>query len=333
MKKKILFILCIVFLLAGCTKNSLDTAREYIDEEDYESALEVLINIEEEDKDEESYKLLIDIYKKESNIEKLKDVLDDYFDRGYTLEEDELIVDIFSYYDNLGNKEIIKEMLSNKNYNAKLPEEIYIKNVIDENKSEKMEIIKILIEDINNDGEDEIIVTLGEKDGSETGMDLYTRLELMIFKNDGSILYHDEGIDSHSEGISEIELIDFTGDGKKEVYYIQQHYTNFVYEVISILDIKDDEVIELYSYDEEVYDFNCIRLEENTAKLFSEALRKSYIVKRNKSINIYDTSEMRVNFEGSKVREDIEGLRVGISKHYSVWDSGGAYGDVQYICI
>lgn len=203
--------------------------------------------------------------------------------------------------------------------------------LINEHKKEEMEIIEILVEDINNDGKKEIISRLGSKGENLIDENMYKRLELIVLKNDGTILHYDEGFDSHSEGDSYIELVDLTGDGKKEIYYNQQHFTNFILEVISILKFEDDKLVELYNKDREVHDYKCVRLSGYKSKVFSQEMRKSFILDRKVDISVFDTEEMRYDFDGSEIVNDIEGLKAGIVKKYSIWDHGGSYGEAHLI--
>lgn len=329
MKKRLLFICCIMFLLIGCSKDPVEEAKAYIESGEYESAKEILLNIDNKDKSQQSYDLLVDIFDKEDNIEKLEDVIEEYSKEGYEIKNDHVIVKIFSYYDDLGDSDTVKELLAKEYLNVKLPDDIYIRNIVEANRQENMEIIKVMAEDINYDGKNEIIVTLGRKDQGQIDPNLFTALQLMVFKADGTIIYNEKD-ESHSVGESVIEVFDFTGDGKNELYYKQSHFTNFIFENIRILDFKGDTVKDLYD-DEDLQDFHCVRLGENTAKVFSQAANKSFLLKRNESMDFYDTSDMRVNFLGSKLKNDKESMKGLIQESYSVWDDGGNYGEVEFI--
>ncbi|AFS77468.1 hypothetical protein Curi_c03930 [Gottschalkia acidurici 9a] len=303
--KKVLLALILILSLTGCNERQLNKAYEYLKAQEYKKAEDIFIKVSN-DKDiqnsKKAYLGLIEIYDELDDIEKLKEVLEESTKKGLKYQDENTYNKIFDYYKSIGDEKTIRYLVEDGFSNIKLPIDIYREYIINDNIGNS-EIIDIIVEDLNDDGKNEIAVALGNK-GIEYNKDSYVQVNLKVFNNKSKVIYETDEPMSHEIADIHIELGDFTGDGKPELYYNRAHSSNFTINKIEILDFRNNKVKNIYDSDSVLLDLDISTISDNQLKIFSQDKRKSYILQTDWEMNIFDTEYQRFNMGEYKVVKD-----------------------------
>lgn len=306
MKKAIMtLILAMIFLLTGCNEKQLEKANEYLHSKEYESAEKIFTKISNSKDKEDSqiaYLGLITIYDETDNIEKLKEVLEKSTKKGLEYENDSTYNKVFNYYKSKQDKQTIKHLVEDSFSYAKLPKDIYIDYIVKDNIG-NVDIIDVIVGDLTGDRKNEIVAAIGRKD-DDIDINAHVETNIKIFDSKSNVIHQTDYGQSHHVSHIEMELADFTGDGKPELYFNISHSSGFTINNVEILDFKKGKFVNIYDNDSVLMDLDISVISNNQLKIFSQEKRKSYILQTNLEMNIFSTEYQRINMGEYAVVKD-----------------------------
>ena len=286
MKKKMtlsILAMVLIFILVGCTGNSLKKAEKFIEKGELDKAEEVYTElISEDNKNFEAYDGLINLYKDSGDTAKTVNILEKAMKEGYVAKDQSIYVELLDYYMESGEVEKVDTLVKGQLKEIELPTEFYEKYIISKDTKEGMEVLDIAYGDLNNDGIDEVAAVYGKLHESQ-GPDMYQDLRFVIYDKVGKILYEmEEEYGPYTK--PDFKLIDLSKDGILDLYYsITMVAASNSMEQGFIISYKDGQFINIYNVDNIVFDIGTQIVNGNALKIFSNTARQSYTIELNEA--------------------------------------------------